>query len=79
MIRAILIAAAIVSLVRCSNVPPQSFFSPVQVRTISTTPPPASVVDTPAPLGALAVAAAFVWSRRLRQRVKATQSLTTKP
>ena len=87
MIRAILIAAAIVALARCSNAPPQaSFFgaSPTQTTSInlppaSSSPPPARVVDVPGPLGVLGVVAAFGWSRRLRRCVKATQSLTTKP
>ena len=80
MIRAILIAAAIVALARCSNAPPQaSVFGASQVQRTSSSPPPARVVDVPGPIGALGVVAAFAWSRRLRQRVKATQSLTTKP
>lgn len=93
MIRAILIAAAIVALARCSNAPPQaSFFgaSPTQTTSINlppatSSPPPVSspttarVVDVPGPLGVLGVVAAFGWSRRLRRRVKAAQSLTTKP
>lgn len=87
MIRAILIAAAIVALARCSNAPPQaSFFgaSPTQTTSInlppaSSSPPPARVVDVPGPIGVLGVVAAFGWSRQLRRRVKATQSLTTKP
>ena len=87
MIRTILIATAIVALARCSNAPPQaSFFgaSPTQTTSInlppaSSSPPPARVVDVPGPLGVLGVVAAFGWSRQLRRRVKATQSLTTKP
>ena len=87
MIRAILIAAAIVALARCSNAPPQaSFFgaSPTQTTSInlppaSSSPPPARVVDVPGPLGVLGVVAAFGWSRRLRRRIKSAQSLTTKP
>ena len=87
MIRTILIATAIVALARCSNAPPQaSFFgaSPTQTTSInlppaSSSPPPARVVDVPGPIGVLGVVAAFGWSRQLRRRVKATQSLTTKP
>ena len=100
MIRAILIAAAIVALARCSNAPPQaSVFgaSPTQTTSINlpparinlppatsspttvSSPPPARVVDVPGPIGVLGVVAAFGWSRQLRRRVKATQSLTTKP
>ena len=87
MIRAVLIAAAIVALARCSNAPPQaSFFgaSPTQTTSVnlppaSSSPPPARVVDVPGPIGVLGVVAAFGWSRQLRRRVKAAQSLTTKP
>lgn len=79
MIRAVLIAAAIVALARCSNAPPQSsVFGASQVQSTSS-PPPARVVDVPGPIGVLGVVAAFGWSRRLRRRVKAAQSLTTKP
>lgn len=85
MIRAILIAAAIVALARCSNAPPQaSVFgaSPTQTTSInlppaSSSPPPARVVDVPGPLGVLGVVAAFGWSRRLRRRVKAAQLIET--
>ena len=85
MIRAVLIAAAIVALARCSNAPPQaSFFgaSPTQTTSInlppaSSSPPPARVVDVPGPIGVLGVVAAFGWSRQLRRRVKATQLIET--
>lgn len=85
MIRAVLIAAAIVALARCSNAPPQaSVFgaSPTQTTSInlppaSRRPPPARVVDVPGPLGVLGVVAAFGWSRRLRRRVKAAQLIET--
>ena len=85
MIRAVLIAAAIVALARCSNAPPQaSVFgaSPTQTTSInlppaSSSPPPARVVDVPGPIGVLGVVAAFGWSRRLRRRVKAAQLIET--
>ena len=79
MIRAILIAAAIVALARCSNAPPQALVFGVSQVQLTSSPPPARVVDVPGPLGVLGVVAAFGWSRRLRRRVKAAQSLTTKP
>ena len=80
MIRSILIAAAIVVLARCGNAPPQSsVFGASQVQSTSSSPPTVRVVDVPGPIGVLGVVAAFGWSRRLRRRVKAAQSLTTKP